>query len=326
MVQKYRFKWVSALLTLGLIFSVATESSAAKKKYLSLGTGNPGGTFYFIGAGLASLFNKYVPEVRVIAESTAASEENFHYIYRQKMDLGLCGVSVVPTVIEKKLDLSGIRLMAMGHTSDYHWLVRKDSPVKNFSDLKGRRVAVGNPGSGALIASARLLDAWGLTLNDFKPVYLSFTESITALKDGTVEVGYIGAGFPVASILDVARQFPIRLIPYHDEGMKRLIAKWPYWVKVVIPPGTYQGVDTDTPVPGAPTALFCRQELSENLVYQMVRVLYDYSKEKDAIHPQARQWSLENIYRGTDYTTQYIPFHPGAIKYLKEKGVWKERK
>jgi TRAP-type uncharacterized transport system substrate-binding protein len=74
------------------------------------------------------------------------------------------------------------------------------------------------------------------------------------------------------------------------------------------------------------TAIFCRREMSDDLVYQMMKALYDHQKEKDAIHPQARQWSLENMFRGADYTTKYIPFHPGAIKYLKEKGVWKEHR
>ena len=91
----------------------------------------------------------------------------------------------------------------------------------------------------------------------------------------------------------------------------------------MIPKGTYKGVDTDTLVAGVATAWLCRKELSDDLVYKMIKALYDHSKEKDAIHPQARQWNLDLIYRGADYTTRYIPFHPGAIKYLKEKGAWK---
>jgi len=319
-------KMAAVLLILGLALGLTTEGSAAAKKYLSLGTGNPGGTFYFIGAGFASLFNKYVPEVRVIAESTAASEENFHYILRKKMDLGMVSINVIEPALEKKMDLSGMRLIALGHTSDRQWFVRNESPVKCVSDFKGRRVAVGSPGSGTLVASkSELGAATGLTFDDFKPAYLSFSESITAIKDGTVDVGVISAGYPVASILDLARQIPIRLIPYSEAEMKALITRHPYYVKVVIPKGTYQGVNVDTLTRGISTALFCRQDLSENLVYQLIKALYEHPKEKDAIHPQAKQWNLGTIFRGADYTTQYIPFHPGAITYLKEKGLWKGR-
>jgi len=308
-----------------LVFSLPAEEATAAKKYLSLGTGDPAGTFYFIGAGFANLINKFVPEVRVIAESTQASEENFHYLIRKKMDLGLVAIHVIDPALEKKLDLSGLRLIALGHTSDRHWIVRKDSPIKSLADFKGRRVAVGSPGSGTLVSSKTELGSAGkLTFEDIKPAYLSFSESITAIRDGTVDVGVISAGYPVASLLDLSRTVPIRLIPYSEEEMKALIASHPYYVRVVIPAGTYTGVDTNTLTRGIATALFCRMELSDDLVYKMMKALYDHPKERDAIHPQARQWNVDNIYRGADFTTKYIPFHPGAIKYLKEKGAWKE--
>jgi len=319
-------KVAMVLLAMILVLGLTTNGSAAAKRYLSLGTGNPSGTFYFIGAGFANLINKHVPEVRVIAESTAASEENFHLIIRKKMDLGLVSIHVIDPALEKKMDISGVRLIALGHTSDRHWFVRKDSPIRTISDFKGRRVAVGPPGSGTLVSSKTELGTVGkLTFEDIKPAYLSFTESITAIKDGTIDVGVISAGYPVASLLDLTRQVPIRLIPYSEEEMKTLIASYPYYVKVIIPAGTYTGVDTDTLTRGIVTALFCRKELSDDVAYKMMQALYDHQKAKDAIHPQAKQWSLENMYRGAEYTTKYIPFHPGAIKYLKEKGAWKEK-
>jgi TRAP transporter TAXI family solute receptor len=311
----------------GLTLSLSAEGSTAQRKYLSLGTGNPAGTFYFIGAGFANLINRYVPGVRVIAESTAASEENFHYVIRKKMDMGLISIHVIAPALEKKMDLSGVRLVSLGHTSDRHWFVRKDSPIKSISDFRGKRVALGSPGSGTLVSSKMELGAAGkLGLEDFKPAYLSFTESITAIKDGTVDVGVISAGYPVASLLDLARTVPIRLIPYTEQELKAIMDAYPFYVKVIIPAGTYQGIDTDTLTRGIVTAIFCRQEMSEDLIYQMMKAIYEHPKEKDAIHPQAKQWSLENIFRGAEYTTKYIPFHPGAIRYLKEKGVWKETK
>ena len=319
---------IVGLAILGSFFlTPAVEEAAAQRKYLSLGTGNPGGTFYFIGAGFANLFNKKVPGVRVIAESTAASEENFHYVLRKKMDMGLISIHVIEPALEKKMDLSGVRLVCLGHTSDRHWFVRKDSPIKTISDFRGKRVALGSPGSGTLVSSKMELGAAGkLGLEDFKPAYLSFTESITAIKDGTVDVGVISAGYPVASLLDLARTVPIRLIPYTEQELKAIMDAHPFYVKVVIPAGTYQGIDSDTLTRGIVTAIFCRQEMTEDLVYQMMKALYDNPKEKDVIHPQARQWNLENMFRGAEYTTKYIPFHSGAVKYLKEKGAWKEIK
>ena len=220
-----------------------------------------------------------------------------------------------------------MRLIGIGHSSDCHWIVKKDSPVKSIQDYKGRRVAVGAPGSGTLIGTKDVLKiVAGLTFDDFKPAYLTFTESITGIRDGTIDVGLVQAGFPVASVLDLAQHQAIRLISYSNDEISRLVSQRPFYVKIVIPSGTYRGVEGDTVTHGSVSMIFCRQDLSEDLIYKLMKAIYDHPKERDAVHPQAKQWSLEYIFRAADYTTKYVPFHPGAIKYLKEKGVWKEMK
>ena len=179
---------------------------------------------------------------------------------------------------------------------------------------------MGSPGSGTLVNTRNELQIIaGLSFQDIKPSYLSFTETISALKDGTIDAGVISAGFPVASILDLARQIPLRFIPYTEEGMNALIRNYPYYVKVIIPRGIYSGIDTETLTRGVPISLYCRRDLNEELVYKMMKAVYDHPKEKDVIHPQAAQWNLENIFRGEEYITKYIPFHPGAVQYLKGK-------
>ena len=321
-----RKKLAQIAVLVGVIAGAAgltTDGAAASRKYLSMGTGNPGGTFYFLGAGFANILNKHVPDVRVIAESTAASEENYHYLLRKKLDMALVSIQIMEAATKKNLDLSGVRLIALGHTSDRHWFVRKESPIKRIPDFRGNRIAVGSPGSGTLVTTKdELQEIFGISLTDIKPAYLSFTESITGIKDGTIDVGVIAAGYPIASLMDLARNVPLRLIPYSEEEMKKGLTIFPYRVRVVIPKGTYEGMDADTLVLGTPTAWFCRKELSDDLVYNMIKALYDHPKEKDAIHPQAKQWNLETMFRGMEYTTKYNPFHPGAIRYLKEKGIW----
>jgi hypothetical protein len=316
---------VAFLMTIGLLVGPASEGETASKKYFSLGTGNPGGTYYFIGAGFANLINKNVPGVRVIAESTAASEENYHLLLRKKLDLAMVSIQIMDAALKKNLDISGIRLIALGSTSDRHWFVRRESPVKRIADFRGRRIAVGSPGSGTLVTNKiELVESFGLNFDkDFTPAYLSYTEAVSAIKDQTIDVGLVSAGYPVANLLDLSRQIPLRLIPYSEEEMKHALIRFPYRVRVVIPKGTYHGIDVDNLVPGTPTALFCRLEMNEDLVYRMIKAIYENPKEKDAIHPQAREWNLQNMFRGMEYTTRYHPFHPGAVQYLKEKGVWK---
>lgn len=216
--------------------------------------------------------------------------------------------------------------MAMGSTSDIHWIVRKDSPIKSIADFRGRRVTVGAPGSGTLAATKWKLEAFGITFNDIKPAYLSYTECITALKDNTVDVGQVTAGYPVASILDLARHTPLRLISLSKEELNITLAKIPYYVEVTIPAGVYPGITTATLTLGSPAAIFCREDLSEDLIYKLMRAIYEHPKEIGAIHPQAAKWNLENAFRGADFATRHVAFHAGAVKYFKEKGVWKERR
>src|SRR4030067_122937 len=97
--------------------------------------------------------------------------------------------------------------------------------------------------------------------------------------------------------------------------------KIPYLVKIIIPTGTYTGIVADTTTHGSPAFLGCRSDLSEEVVYSLMKALYEHPKERDAIHPQARQWSLETVFRGADFVTQYIPFHPRAANIMKERCV-----
>jgi TRAP transporter TAXI family solute receptor len=217
-----------------------------------------------------------------------------------------------------------MRLVAIGHSSDCHWIVRKESPVKSIQDYQGRRVVVGAPGSGTLIGTRDVLKIIsGLTFGDFKPAYLTFAESITGIRDGSIDVGLVQAGYPVASVLDLSQHHSIRLISYTDDEINRLTSQRPFYVKIVIPSGTYRGVDEKTVTHGSVTAIFCRQDISDDLVNKVVKAIYEHPKERNGVHPQAKQWSLEYMFRTADYTTKYVPFHPGTIQYLKEKGLWK---
>jgi uncharacterized protein len=299
------------------------ESQAATK-YISFGTGDPGGTYYFLGASFAQMINKSVPGVRVIAESTQAGTENFNYVIRKRLNMGLTDAGVIEPAIEKKQDISGLRIIGMGHTNVRHWFVRRESPINSLADFRGRRIAVGSPGSGTLNnTKTELLGTGTLTWEDIKPAYLSFSESVNAIKDESVDVGTIAAGVPIASILDLSRQVPIRLISYNDKEMKTLLAKYPYFVKGVIPAKTYTGIDADVVCRGMSVILICHKDMEDDLAYKIARTIYEPSAEKNAVHPQAGEWNLANIFRGADYVTKYIPFHAGTIKYLKEKGVWK---
>jgi len=311
--------WVVSILTLGGV----TNSYAVR--FLSFGTGSPAGTYYFIGAGFAALINKYVPEVRVTAESTAASTENARLIIRGKMDMGLACMGTLNDLKKQGMDVSKVRLIAVGHTSDAHWIVRKESPIKSIYDFKGKVIGVGPAGSATLniYSKKHLKVGWGLTFKDFKPKYLAFHEIITAIRDKTIDAGIIAAGYPIAAVMELARDIPIRLLEVEPEALKRLQAKFPNVCPMVIPAGTYKGIDKDVHTYTLPQMWICRADLPADLVYKIIKAVYDHPEERDAIHPMAKKYTIENAFRGTKSVP--VGFHPGAIRYYKEKGIWDKR-
>lgn len=304
---------------------ILTPRTAPALEFLSFGTGSPAGTYYFLGAGFASIINNYVPGVRVAAESTAASTENARLLIRGEMELGLACMGTLQDLKDQGMDVDKVRLVAVGHTSDTHWIVRKESPIQSIKDFKGKVIGVGPAGSATLnIWSKKHLETgWGLTFDDFSPKYISFSEVTRGLRDNTIDAGIIAAGAPLSSVMELARDVPIRLIEVEPEVLQKLRAAHSNVVPLVIPAGTYEGIDNDVHTYCLPQMWICRTDLSEDLVYQLIKAVYEHEEEKNAIHPLAKMFTLQNAFRGTPGVP--VGFHPGAIKYFKEKGVWDNR-
>lgn len=298
---------------------------AGAVKFISFGTGSPAGTYYFIGAGFASLINNNVPEVRVAAESTAASNENVRLMIRGEMEMGMACMGTITSVKKQGLDVDKLRLIAIGHTSDVHWLVRKESKIQSIADFKGKVIGVGPAGSATLnvVSKQHLSSAWGLSFDDFSPKYISFTEVTRGLRDKTIDAGLIFAGAPLASVMELARDIPIRILEAKPEKLKALQKQFSNVVPLTIPTGTYNGIDQDIHTYCLPQMWLCRTDLSEDLVYKMIKAVYDHPEDRDAIHPMAKKFTPKNAFRGSPGVP--IGYHPGAIKYFKEIGVWDSR-
>ncbi len=320
--------WISSLLVGALLFFACTfkpVGNVSALQFLSFGTGSPAGTYYFLGAGFAAIINKYVDGVRVTAESTAASTENARLLIRGEMDMGLACMGTLTDLKKQGMDINKVRLIAVGHTSDAHWIVRKDSPIKSIKDFKGRVIGVGPAGSATLniYSKKHLKTGWGLTFKDFSPKYLSFSEITRGIRDNTIDAGIIAAGAPVAAIMELARDVPIRLLDIEPEALKKLRAAYSNVVPLTIPAGTYHGIDKDTHTYTLPQMWLCRADLPEDLVYKIVKAVYEHPEEKNAIHPLAKMYTIENAFRGANGVP--VGYHPGAIKYYKEKGIWDKR-
>jgi TRAP transporter TAXI family solute receptor len=188
------------------------------------------------------------------------------------------------------------------------------------TDLKGKRVSTGAPGSGTEIMALRVIEAYGLDPNkDMTRDKLSVAESAGALKDGKIDAFFWVGGLPTAAVIDLAATpgVKIKLIP-HAEAVSIMREKYgPIYIRWSIPRNTYPGQDWEVPIAVVWNLLVCNESMKGTLAYDIVKTLFDHKPELVAVHKDARFLSLESQVGGGSP----IPFHAGAIRYFREKGI-----
>ena len=302
----------------------ATPTPTPEKKFLSIGTGSPGGVYYPLGGGIAVVIEKMTP-YRCMAESTGASVENCRLVGTGQVDMGLAmgDVAYKATQGEKpfKKAYPLVALLNM-YTSPLHILTTAGTGIKTIADLKGKKISIDVPGAGCNVQSRVVLKAAGFDLEkDLTIAQLSQSEGVAALKDGTIDAMTLQAAFPCSGVMDVAAARHLVLIPISEELFSKVHEELPATVPVTIPAGTYPRVDYDVLAVGVPNPIVVREDMPEELAYELTKVILENAtKGKYAlinIHPIAAQMTPENACKCP------IPLHPGAIKYYKEVGVIK---
>ncbi len=195
---------MAVMISIGLVTFGIGAAMAASVQFISIATGGTGGTYFILGSGMAKIIEKYVPNVKVSVESTAASTENIRLIAGKKVQLAI----VMPDGAYfgyhggrefKDTKYPNLRSVMAGHTSPMHFMVRSNSGIKSLADLRGKRVALSAPGSTAVFMAESALEAYGLTRKDYKPMLLSYAEQADALRDGTIDMACIFAGAPASA-------------------------------------------------------------------------------------------------------------------------------
>jgi len=304
-----------------LLLATAVGVQAADKKVLSIATGGTAGTYYAIGGGMAKLVSKYMPGYKLVVQSTGASIENIHLVGNKKVDFAI--VMSDPAYFaytgerefKSKAKYTNLRAIMAGHTSLWQPAVLASSGIKSIADLKGKKVALGAPGSPSKFGVIAAMEAYGVMPGDYKDVYLTYAEMVQALKDGTIDASWVCAGIPTSSMLDLTSTVKVNLLPIDPDKYPYIQKKHPYYGKATIPAGTYSG--QKGPVSAISTAgvLITNEDLSLDTVYMITKTILEHTSELGEIHKAGYQWNLEGATEGVA-----IPFHPGAEKYLKEKG------
>ena len=311
-----RFMKLSFLVMLAMVLIV--PAAMAKTVYISIGTGGTGGVYYPYGGGLAEIWTKNVPDVKAVAEVTGASVENTKLCSRGETligevmgDVAYQGYNGLGKFDGKK---QNVYAMFMMYPNVYHLVTLKKSGIKTLDDLKGKRISTGAPGSGTAFKTDLVFDALGL--KDFEKFRLSFVENANALRDGTIDVGAWSVAAPTSSIMDLATTHDIHIIPFDDASIKKVLSQHQYYSDYVLPGGVYRGVDEDLPTLSVWNVVICNRDMSEDMVYNLVKAVFENQDYLMKIHPFAKNTTPENAIKHSP-----IPLHPGAIKYLKEKGL-----
>ncbi|NIS59615.1 MAG: TAXI family TRAP transporter solute-binding subunit [Proteobacteria bacterium] len=314
-----RFLFISFTL---LILTLSFQGPPARGEVtqLSMGTATVGGIFYNIGMPVAQCVNKAWPEVNITAEITQGSTENLRLIAQKKIQLAV--ITPMIGVFARK----GIR-MFKGKPADSRavvrllpnaniWAVLTKSKVKSIPELKGKKVGVG-PASGGLGVVARSqLTANGIEYKkDIKPFFLGAGAMAEALKDGTVE-GTILTG-ELAQMVTATHK--IRILPWDEKTVDAFITKNPYYAKYTYPPNYFKGVDYPVLTVDNGVQLICQKDADEDLIYKLAKTIVENLDCVAKIYAPAKTITPE--FAASELAN---PFHPGAIKYFKEKGIWKK--
>jgi TRAP transporter TAXI family solute receptor len=304
-----------------------SQNSGAGKTRLSIATGGTGGVYYPYGGAIASVIGANLPMVDATAEVTAASVDNLKLIRRHDADLAFTLADTLAEAVAGQGPFTEggavpVRALAVLYNNFTHVVARGAAGVASVADLRGKVVSIGAAGSGTEILANRILKAAGLDpARDIIRESLGVSQSVDQLKDGKIDAFFWSGGVPTASVLDLASTpgMAWNLVP-NDDVLPAMQAFGPgLYGRQVIPKDAYPGLPADVGVVGVSNLLVVHAQLSDQLAYDITRLLFEKQAQLAAVHPEAARLSLKTATTGSP-----APFHPGAIRYYRERGAWKE--
>jgi len=212
-----------------------------------------------------------------------------------------------------------VRSLAALYSNYLHIVALDGVGIKTINDLKGKRVSTGAPGSGTEIRGLRVLEAYGISPKDLKSQErLGVGESAGAMKDRRIDAFIWDGGLPTAAVLDLGATPGIKIqLISHGDSVAKMVAKYgPLYFVATIPKGTYGGVEADVSVAAATNLLVVHARMDESLAYQITKLLLERTADLVAVHQAAKEITLKSAVVGSP-----VPFHPGALRYYKEKGI-----
>ena len=324
-IKKFCFKFgVVFLITLFSLIALNADKAQAESKFITISTAGVGGFYYPLGSAIAQVLNSK-GGLKANVQTSGGSVENVRLIHAKKVEMGFAPQDVLYDArygegafneqirdIRFLLAIAGKKYVVR---HGYQLVVPEDSPIKKFSDIKGKRVCLGPAGSGTETKGRRILKAYGLSTKDIKQVYLSYTEAAQAIRNRSLDAGGFFSSMPTAAVNELTLQMKVRFIPIEADIAKKLEKygckrQW-------ITPKMYSTLKKKVPtIHFGNHAVIVHQSMDENTAYKITKLLFQNKETVERSNKGARGYDETGI-----EAVPLTPLHPGAVRYYKEKGV-----
>jgi TRAP transporter TAXI family solute receptor len=298
------------LMILGL--SIALPAFANN---YTIGTGSQSGTYYALGGTLAKIWSENIPDFNMRAEVTAASVENIIKVATQKQLVGIAmgNVALKAYTGEKPFPRKmPTQVLFALYPNVVQFIVPADSDIHTISDLKGKKISLGAPGSGTRVSAVSILNILGITENDVKAQSLNYTATTSALANGQIDAGVIVGSLGVGAITELALTHKIRILSFTPQELKKISAANSSYQAFTAPANSYKNVPAFE-VPAVWNVLVSNQKMDDRLAYEMTKVAFEnIDKIRQAVGV-TKFMTIDNMPK-----LKGVPLHPGALKYYQE--------
>ncbi|MBU8657283.1 TAXI family TRAP transporter solute-binding subunit [Bacillus pumilus] len=309
---------ISFISVVTLLFSCQNQQGSN----YTFPTGGTSGVLYSIGAAFSQTMNESDVPINLTNQVSGGAIENIRLMDRKEADFSLFGGDVALEAYEGKGMFKGnpqkdsLRSVFTIYSQPLGIVALESSDIQSIDDLKGKKIAVGTPGSGNEVRTKQVLNALDLYYGkDFKPQFLSISESVDGLKDGQLDAIFVWTGLPTPGIMDLANIRDIKMISLTDDEVNAIYSVYPSLHPFKIPAKTYKGVNNDIQTISVDVSLFVNKDVPEDDVYQLTKTVFDHLDNLQGTVSTLRQLNKETAAK------TLIELHPGAKKYFKEADV-----
>ncbi len=328
-MKEGKFMALNKIIKVGAIAATILGASAVNaQEFITIGTGSVTGVYYPTGGAICKLVNKDRKEhnIRCSVESTGGSIYNVNTIRSGELDFGIVqsdwqyhGYNGTSEFTEQG-PFKKLRAMFSLHTEPFNIIARSDAGINGVADLAGKRVNIGNPGSGDRATMQVVMDAFGWTNDSFTLASeLKGSERSQALCDNKIDAFIYMVGHPNGSIKEATTSCDAKLVPATGEQIDKIVADNPYYAYSTVPAGMYRGTDQDVKSFGVAATLVTTSDVSDEVAYNVAKAVFENFETFTRLHPAFANLKKEDMVKAG----LSIPLHPGAAKYYKEIGLLK---